>query len=149
MNSAIFPAFRRALSSRAATAFSASSFLTSPIPSSPKSSMCLKKRCCGMIEKTVPMSEKHAFCTSACENCPQKLCHNCDAKPVLVAKTDFFDDVRLLITRNLLNRRKWPKFPCYQNAVYRSGSVGVWFELFGSIAVIDLWNASMALGSLC
>jgi len=30
-----------------------------------------------------------------------KLCHNCDTKPTVAAQTDFFDELRLLILRNL------------------------------------------------
>ena len=32
----------------------------------------------------------------------KKLCHNCDTKPVFTAKTDFIDDLQLLILWNLL-----------------------------------------------
>ena len=42
-----------------------------------------------------------------------KLCHNCDTKPVFTAKTDFFDDVRLLILCNLLKVLECRKFPAY------------------------------------
>jgi hypothetical protein len=41
------------------------------------------------------------------------LCDNCDTKPVLAAKTDIFDDVRLLILWNLLNLLGRRKFPAY------------------------------------
>jgi quinol monooxygenase YgiN len=41
----------------------------------------------------------------------QKLCHNCDTKPVLAAQIDFFDELRLLILRNLLKTRICPKIP--------------------------------------
>jgi YD repeat-containing protein len=37
--------------------------------------------------------------------------HNCATDPVLVAKTDFIDDVRLLILRNLLKTKMCPKIP--------------------------------------
>jgi len=36
--------------------------------------------------------------SSSCD----ELCHNCDTKPALAAKTDFIDELRLLILRNLL-----------------------------------------------
>jgi hypothetical protein len=43
----------------------------------------------------------------------QKLCHNCDTKPVFTVKTDFIDDVRLLILHNLLKAKNWPTNPAY------------------------------------
>jgi hypothetical protein len=48
----------------------------------------------------------------------QKLCHICDTKPVLAAKTDFFDDVGLLILWNLLKTQVGRKFPAYRLARY-------------------------------
>jgi hypothetical protein len=44
----------------------------------------------------------------------QKLCHNCDTKPVFTAKTDFIDGLRLLILRNLLKTRIGLKIPAYK-----------------------------------
>lgn len=44
----------------------------------------------------------------------QKLCHNCDTKPVLAAQIDFFDELRLLILRNLLKIKMAPKIPAYR-----------------------------------
>jgi hypothetical protein len=44
----------------------------------------------------------------------QKLCHNCDTKPVFTVKTDFIDDVRLLILHNLLKAKNWPTNPAYR-----------------------------------
>jgi hypothetical protein len=44
----------------------------------------------------------------------QKLCHNCDTKPVLAAQIDFFDELRLLILRNLLKTQICPKIPAYR-----------------------------------
>jgi hypothetical protein len=44
----------------------------------------------------------------------QELCHNCDTKPVFTVKTDFIDDVRLLILRNLLKAKNWPTNPAYR-----------------------------------
>ena len=46
----------------------------------------------------------------------QELCHNCDTKPVFTVKTDFIDDVRLLILRNLLKAKNWPTNPAYRLA---------------------------------
>ena len=43
----------------------------------------------------------------------KKLGHNCDAKPVLAAKTDFIDDALLLILWNLLKTQEGPKIPAY------------------------------------
>jgi len=43
----------------------------------------------------------------------RKLCHNCDTKPALAAKTDFIDDLLLLILRNLLKTKRCPKIPAY------------------------------------
>lgn len=44
----------------------------------------------------------------------EKLCHNCDTKPVLTAQADFFDDGRLLILCNLLKPQICPKIPAYR-----------------------------------
>ena len=44
----------------------------------------------------------------------QKLCHNCDTKPVFAAQIDFFDGSRLLILRNLLKIKMAPKIPAYR-----------------------------------
>lgn len=52
------------------------------------------------------LDEKRATRESAWESTRNKLCHNCDTNPVWVAKTDFIDDLRLLIPRNLLNRQR-------------------------------------------
>jgi len=50
----------------------------------------------------------------ACERAnTRKLCHNCDTKPALAAKTDFIDDLLLLILRNLLKTKRYPKIPAY------------------------------------
>ena len=43
----------------------------------------------------------------------QRLCHNCETKPAFTVKTDFIDDVRLLILRNLLKAKNWPTNPAY------------------------------------
>jgi len=48
----------------------------------------------------------------------KKLCHNCDTKPVLAAKTDFFDRMCLLILRNLLKTKVSLKNPTYRLARY-------------------------------
>jgi hypothetical protein len=48
----------------------------------------------------------------------KKLCHNCDTKPVFTVKTDFIDDVRLLILRSLLKAKNWPTNPAYRLARY-------------------------------
>jgi hypothetical protein len=50
----------------------------------------------------------------------QELCHNCDTKPVFTVKTDFIDDMRLLILRNLLKAKNWPTNPAYGLARYFS-----------------------------
>ncbi len=44
----------------------------------------------------------------------KKLCHNCDTKPGLADETDFFDEMRLLILRNLLKTKIGPKNPAYE-----------------------------------
>ena len=44
----------------------------------------------------------------------QELCHNCDTKPFFTVTTDFIDDVRLLILRNLLKTTNWPTNPAYR-----------------------------------
>jgi hypothetical protein len=46
----------------------------------------------------------------------RRLCHNCDTKPVLAAPIDLFDELRLLILRNLLETRICPKIPAYRLA---------------------------------
>ena len=42
------------------------------------------------------------------------VCHNCDTKPVLAAKTDFIDGALLLIPRNLLKTGICSKIPAYR-----------------------------------
>jgi len=44
------------------------------------------------------------------------LCHNCATKPDSAAKTDFIDDLLLLILRNLLKTKRCPKIPAYRLA---------------------------------
>jgi hypothetical protein len=43
----------------------------------------------------------------------EKLCHNCDTKPVLPDKIDYIDAAGLLILRNLLKTLIGPKIPSY------------------------------------
>jgi len=43
----------------------------------------------------------------------EKLCHDCDTKPIFTAKTDFSDKISLLILRNLLKTQMRPKIPAY------------------------------------
>ena len=62
----------------------------------------------------------------------RRLCHNCDTKPVLAAHIDFFDELRLLILRNLLKTRLCPKIPAYRLA--RRRKIGPPFALIGKIA---------------
>ena len=45
----------------------------------------------------------------------EKLCNNCDAKPVFTAKTDFIDKTSLLILRNLLKTKNGLKIPAYRS----------------------------------
>ena len=58
-------------------------------------------------------ADKRAIRRSAREGTRKKLCHNCDAKPVLAGKTDFIDDALLLILWNLLKTQEGPKIPAY------------------------------------
>lgn len=44
----------------------------------------------------------------------EKLCHNCDTKPVFAVKTDFIDKMNLLIPRNLLKTQIGSKIPAYR-----------------------------------
>jgi hypothetical protein len=44
------------------------------------------------------------------------VCHNCDTKPVFVAKTDLVDSTSLLILRNLLKALDCSKIPAYRLA---------------------------------
>lgn len=60
----------------------------------------------------------------------KKLCHNCDAKPVLAAKTDIVDDMRLLILGNLLKTQLASLSPVYQLAG-RSWNLLVYADYFG------------------
>jgi hypothetical protein len=71
------------------------------------------------------------FCTIADE----KLCHNCDTKPVLGAKPDFIDGVRLLILGNL-SKPKGPSLhpaymarPLFSTAYERQGFAMNWGAL--------------------
>jgi hypothetical protein len=49
----------------------------------------------------------------------QKLCHNCDSKPVSAAKTDVVIDIwLLLILRTLLKAKNCSKIPAYRLARY-------------------------------
>jgi hypothetical protein len=61
----------------------------------------------------------------------KKLCHNCDTKAVFAAKTDFVDDVPLLILRNLLKAKKCSKSPAYRPVRYFSTTS---VELFPGIS---------------
>jgi hypothetical protein len=47
-------------------------------------------------------------------------------KPVFIAKTDFIDDLRLLILRNLLKTRMGPKIPGYRNVGYKLAFIGLY-----------------------
>ena len=50
----------------------------------------------------------------------EELCHKCDTKPVVAAKTDFIDNSLLLILWNLLKTEEGPKTPAYRLARYFS-----------------------------
>jgi hypothetical protein len=44
----------------------------------------------------------------------RRLCHNCDTKPVFVAKTGFIDKLRMLILQNLLKVKDCRANPAYE-----------------------------------
>ena len=65
-----------------------------------------RRRALGYVgEFTEPVSLQSGY--------DEKLCHNCDTKPVFTAKTDFIDKMSLLILRNLLKTQSGSKIPAY------------------------------------
>jgi hypothetical protein len=58
-----------------------------------------------VIGSFVGLVPKNALLIEVCENTCTRLCHNCDTKAALTAKTDFVDTLRLLILRKLLKSK--------------------------------------------
>jgi len=85
----------------------------------------------GCFNRATERYMQRLLCTIADE----KLCHNCDTKPVLGAKTDFIDGVRLLILGNL-SKPKGPSLhpaymarPPFSTAYERQGFAMNWGAL--------------------